>query len=122
MSTRMSHEEHARSWIAAWNARDLEAILAHYADDVVFTADTVKRRWERADGRLAGKAELRKHFERGLEISPQLKFELEAVFYGPDGYAVLYRRENGNRVIDAVVLNADGKACQGRAFYVSAQP
>jgi hypothetical protein len=34
---------------------------------------------------------------------------------------VLYRRENGNRVIDVVVLDADGKARDVRAFYVSAQ-
>ena len=118
----MSHEEHARSWIAAWNARDIEAILEHYADDIDFVADTVKRRWDRPDGRLRGKAELRKHFERGLEISPQLHFELEAVFSGPDGYAVLYRRENGNRTVDTAVLDRDGRICRGRAYYVSAQP
>ena len=28
----------AREWIAGWNARDLAAILAHYADDVIFSS------------------------------------------------------------------------------------
>jgi len=28
---------HAQEWIAAWNAHDLERILAHYADDVELT-------------------------------------------------------------------------------------
>ena len=29
-------EHFAAEWIAVWNSHDLEAILKHYADDVVF--------------------------------------------------------------------------------------
>jgi ketosteroid isomerase-like protein len=29
-------DDFAHEWIGAWNSRDLERILAHYADDVVF--------------------------------------------------------------------------------------
>ena len=112
---------HARSWVAAWNAHDLEAILSHYADDVELQAETVARRWGRTDGRLRGKGELREHFSRGLQLAPNLRFELEDVFTCPRGYAVLYRRENGNRVIDAVTLNAEGKAEKVRAFYTGPQ-
>lgn len=28
----------SREWVAAWNCSDVEAILAHYADDVVFVS------------------------------------------------------------------------------------
>ena len=117
----MTSLEHAESWIAAWNAHDLELILSHYADDVELQANTVARRWGREDGRLRGKEELRQHFRKGLELAPNLHFDLEDVFTSPGGYAVLYRRENGNRVIDAVVLNAQGKAQTVRAFYVDNQ-
>ena len=113
---------HAESWIAAWNRRDLDAILAHYTDDVVFEASTVVRRFGRADGILRGKAELREHFSRGLGLAPQLHFELEAVFTAPSGYAVLYRRENGNRVIDVVEVAEDGRARAVRALYQAEQP
>lgn len=112
---------HAHSWIVAWNAHDLEGILDHYAHDVELQAQTVVGRWGRADGRLRGTSELRQHFSRGLQLAPNLRFDLEEVFTCPGGYAVLYRRENGNRVIDAVVLNSEGKAKDVRAFYVSAQ-
>jgi ketosteroid isomerase-like protein len=37
----------AREWVKAWNDHDLEAILAHYADDVVFHSP----RFEKASGR-----------------------------------------------------------------------
>jgi hypothetical protein len=112
---------HARSWVAAWNAHDLELILSHYADDAELQANTVVRRWGREDGIIRGKAELRQHFRTGLQLAPDLRFELEDVFTCPGGYAVLYRRENGNRVIDTVVLNADGYAQSVRAFYVDTQ-
>ena len=31
----------ARAWIAAWNARDLDSILAHCADGVVFSCNCI---------------------------------------------------------------------------------
>ncbi|HEY1719907.1 MAG TPA: nuclear transport factor 2 family protein [Magnetospirillaceae bacterium] len=111
----------AEHWIAAWNAHDLDAIMSHYAEAVVFRADTVVRRWERADGALRGKAELREHFRRGLELAPTLRFILEEVLSAPDGYAVIYRRDNANRVIDAVDLDTDGKAVRVTAYYAGAQ-
>ena len=37
----------ADAWISAWNGHDLEAIMEHCTDDVVFRADTVIARWQR---------------------------------------------------------------------------
>jgi ketosteroid isomerase-like protein len=108
-------------WIAAWNARDLDRIMGHYADSVVFEANTVVRRWDRPDGRLRGIGELREHFRRGLELAPAIHFELEEVFLAPSGYAALYRRDNGNRVLDVVELNDEGKAEQVKAYYLQEQ-
>lgn len=108
-------------WIDAWNARDLDRIMGHYADSVVFEANTVVRRWDRPDGRLRGIGELREHFRRGLELAPSIHFELEEVFSAPSGYAALYRRDNGNRVLDVVELNDEGKAQQVKAYYLDEQ-
>ena len=66
---------HALSWLDAWNRHDVEEILSHYADDVVFQTATVARRWDKPDGILRGKAELRAHFTKGLELAPDLHFE-----------------------------------------------
>ena len=117
----MRIRSHADAWLAAWNAHDLDAVMACYAEDVDFAAPTVITRWDRDDGRLRGRAELRRHFEFGLELAPALTFTEEALLAGPAGYALLYRRENGNRVLDVVELNSAGEAARVRAFYESPQ-
>jgi hypothetical protein len=111
----------ANSWIESWNSHDLDGIIAHYADEVVFEANTVVVRWNRPDGVLHGAAELREHFRRGLGLSPSLRFDLEEVFTAPSGFAVLYRRENGNRVLDVVELNKENKAVRVKALYLGIQ-
>jgi hypothetical protein len=117
----MEARAHADAWLAAWNAHDLEAIMACYADNVDFVASTVTRRWGKPDGRLRGKPELRGHFELGLQLAPNLTFTEEALLTNPGGYALLYRRENGNRVLDVVELDQDGHAARVRAFYEQQQ-
>ena len=117
----MDVRAHANQWLAGWNARDLDAVMACYADDVDFAAPTVVARWGRADGRLLGKAELRRHFERGMLLAPNLTFTEEAFLTCPGGYSLLYRRENGNRALDVVELDEDGRAGRVRAFYERAQ-
>jgi len=111
----------AEHWIQMWNSRDLDGIMAHYASDIEFEANTVVRRWQRPDGKLHGLSELRRHFQAGLELAPNLHFALESIFTTPGGYAVLYRRDNGNRVLDAVELNGDGLAVRVKAYYAEEQ-
>lgn len=111
----------ADAWIDAWNAHDLEAIMEHYAEEIEFRADTVVARWERADGTLHGKAELREHFRLGLERAPALRFTLRSFLTCPGGYALLYERDNGNLVIDAVEVDARGLAVRVHAYYASEQ-
>ena len=111
----------AERWIQAWNSGNLDEIMAHYATNVEFEANTVVRRGQKADGKLHGLSELREHFRAGLELAPDLHFEMEGLFTAPSGFAVLYRRENGNRVVDVVELDSDGKASRVKAFYAGEQ-
>ena len=110
----------AQNWIKAWNSRDMEEIMSHYADDIDFQSATVIRTLQRPDGRLKGKKDLREHFTRGLANAPKLHFTLEQVFFNPGGYGMLYSRENGNRVIECMELNEQGLVIRSRIFY--AQP
>jgi ketosteroid isomerase-like protein len=117
----MNVRDHADRWLDAWNAHDIEAILDCYASDVELVVSTAVQRWGRADGRLCGRDELRAHFSRGLELAPDLRFTEEGLLVSPDGYALLYRRENGNRALDAVELDANGLARRVHAYYEQAQ-
>lgn len=97
-------------------------MLEHYTDEIVFQAPTVVARWGRVDGTLRGLDELRMHFEKGLELAPGLEFELDQVFASPRGYAMLYHRENGNRVVEAVDIDSSGKATRVCVYYANDQP
>jgi ketosteroid isomerase-like protein len=36
-------KSYADQWVRAWNARDIEAVLDHFHDDVVFTSPVAAR-------------------------------------------------------------------------------
>lgn len=111
--------EAARNWCDAWNRRDLDAIMDHYADDVEFSSPTVVKRWGIADGWLRGKGKVRENFAIGV-AAPDLHFELIDVLLGLNSVCVVYRRENGALVSDLVELNEHGKARRVVACYGSA--
>ena len=116
-SCKCERKSHADRWLAAWNDRDLDRIISCYSADAEFVAPTVVRRWNRPDGTLRGHEELRRHWAKGLELAPNIHFSEEALLYAPGGYALLYRRENGNRVLDVVELDSQGLASRVRAYY-----
>jgi ketosteroid isomerase-like protein len=81
----------AREWLEAWNAHDLERILAHDAEDVVLTSPVAAERLGDPSGVVRGKAALRGHFALGLRVFPDLRFELGDVMWGL-GSVVLHHR------------------------------
>ncbi len=108
----------AIAWIDAWNRRDLDAILTHYADDITLCSPRVVERTGAADGWLRGKDALRAYFARGL-AAPGLRFELVDVTVGVGAMTVVYRRETGVLVTDTSELDGAGRivrmvACYGR--------
>jgi ketosteroid isomerase-like protein len=111
----------AEDWVAAWNARDLERILSHYAEDVVFFSPSVVTRYGEPTGVLRGKHALREHFRRGFEtFGANARFTILDVLSGVSGYTVYYSRENGAAVVDTVVVDALGKGVQVHAHYRAA--
>lgn len=98
----------AAAWVDAWNRRDLEAIVAHYTDDVALCSPRVVERLGAPDGWLRGRAALRAYFAIGLR-NPALRFELVAVTVGVGAMTLVYRRENGALVTDCAELDGDGR-------------
>jgi ketosteroid isomerase-like protein len=115
--TRENAERFAAAWLAAWNAHDLDAILEHYADDVVFTSPFVVELAGRADGTLRGKAELRSYFERGLAAFPDLRFRDLEVRVGAASVCLLYRSVRDLPTAETMVLDEAGQVVRVFAHY-----
>jgi hypothetical protein len=85
----------AREWAAAWNARDLDAVLALFADDVLFTSPLVRRLDPNSDGIVRGKMALRAYWTAGLAKAPDLHFTVRWVMQGIDLLVIGFRNEQG---------------------------
>jgi len=103
-------ERIAGEWIDAFNAHDLDRIMALYADDLEFTSPLIVKRTGRADGTITSKAELRDYFAASLGSGSELRFDLEAVFSGVSSITALYRNHRGEQVSEMKVLDGEGKA------------
>jgi ketosteroid isomerase-like protein len=97
-------ERFAQEWVAGWNSHDLDRILAHYADDVVFRSPVAERLM--GTGVLRGRAALREYWAEGLRRVPNLRFEVVAVRSSVDAVVIDYRNQDGGLV--AEVLRFDG--------------
>jgi ketosteroid isomerase-like protein len=106
----------AQNWVDAWNNRDLDAVMTHYADDVSVCSPLVKRRLNNSDGWLHGKSALRDYFAVGMG-NPDLQFTLKSVHVGVQSMSMVYARENGIQVVDTMELNAHGLTTRMVACY-----
>ncbi|MDM7853684.1 nuclear transport factor 2 family protein [Cellulomonas alba] len=106
------------SWVAAWNAHDLDAVLAHFADDVVFTSPVAARILPETGGVLRGKDELRRYWAEGLRLVPDLHFTVERVFAGVDVLVISYRNQVGS-LVDEVLRFAGGQVVAGHGTYLA---
>src|ERR1700722_6750570 len=106
----------AEEWCDAWNRKDLDAVMAHYTDNVAFSSPTVVKRWGIADGWLHGSIRLRENFAIGIAVEG-LRFDLIDVVIGVRSMCIVYRRETGQVVSDTVELDEQGKAARVVACY-----
>jgi ketosteroid isomerase-like protein len=78
------------TWLGAWNGHDLDAVLAHFAEDVIFTSPVAARVVEGSDGVIRGNAALRRYWREGLTeyriVSEVLKFDGPLVVGGHGTY------------------------------------
>jgi hypothetical protein len=105
------------AWKADWDSRDLDAVMRHYAEDVVLTSPTVVQRSGEPDGTIRGLQAVRAHFARGLEDAPGSHFALEHVLAGMGGYVAVFVRDDGNRAADVIHLDEQGRIGAVSTYY-----
>jgi hypothetical protein len=100
----------AESWIAAWNRRDLDAVLAHYADAAQFVSPVA--------GNLAGrpilrdKKEVEDYWRTALARISSLEFRLDHAAWDE-------RRRELNVVYEANLDGERKRACEIMQFDAS---
>jgi predicted ester cyclase len=103
--------------VAAWNAHDLELILTHYEENVELTSPVAAQLLGTPDGKVAGKANLRAYFQRGLAAYPELHFQLEDVLWGVNSVVLCYLNQKGTRTAEFMELSATGRVARVVANY-----
>jgi steroid delta-isomerase-like uncharacterized protein len=107
----------AQEWLNAWNAHDLEAIMAHYAEDITFYSPFIRQLNNDPAGCIKGKADLKAYFQRALAAYPDLQFEPYHVMEGVDSIVIHYKSVKGLLAAEMMLLNGEGKVCEVRAHY-----
>jgi len=106
-------------WLRDWNSHDLEALLSHYAEDVVFTSPVAAQLLHGSDGNIHGKAELRDYWAQGLRRIPDLHFEVVAYFVGLNTLVINYRNQRGGLVAEFLAFEGS-EIVAGHGNYLSA--
>ena len=96
----------AEQWVTDWNAHDIEALLAHFTDDVVFTSPVAVRLLG-GDGVIRGKQALRAYWTEGIRMIPDLRFEALGVYAGIDTVVINYRNQAGGLVCEVLTFDGD---------------
>lgn len=109
----------AEHWIAAWNAHDLDLILAHYEDAIELTSPVAAQLLGTADGKVTGKANLKAYFRRGLEAYPELHFRLNELLLGVNSVVLYYTNQKGTHTAEFMEFAANGKIARVVANYSS---
>jgi len=110
-------QQFADSWIQAWNSHDLDAVMAHYAPEVVLTSPTAAKLLNDPSGTITGKEAVRSYFERGLKAYPDLTFELLDVMWGISSVVLYYLNQKGTKTGEFMELDAQQKVVRVVANY-----
>lgn len=110
----------AAQWAAAWNARNLDAVLSHFDESVVFSTpkamDTVGR------PTVVGIPAVRAYWEQALQLITALQFTVIRTVWDAEHQelGIIYDRDiNGrrDRALELLGFNANGRVNRGEVFY-----
>jgi len=112
----------AGRWLAAWNAHDVDRIIALYAPHARHTSERVRAVLGSADNCVVGRAAIADYFRRGLARRPALRFEPVSVSTGPRTLAIEYRAvdlDPPQSVIEMLELDTAGLIEHARVYHAT---
>ncbi len=111
----------SQQWVQAWNAHDIEAVLQHFHEDVVFTSPVAAALLPESAGAVRGKPALRAYWNLAVQRAPDLRFAVEGVYEGIDTIVITYRNQNGALVNEVLTFDGD-LVVEGHGTYRAAVP
>lgn len=110
-----------KQWAEAWNAHDVESVLQHFHEDVVFTSPVAAKLLPETAGVISGKAALRHYWTLALQRIPNLRFVVEGIYQGIDTIVIVYRNQDERRVSE-VLRFSDDMVIEGHGTYLVPAP
>jgi hypothetical protein len=120
MTAADAHAQFPSEWIGAWNAHDLDAIVDHYAADVVYRSPFVTSVLGIEGGLITGTAALREYFAASLTRYPELRFVLHGAYWGIDSVVLHYGSVNDLVAAELFIFDAAGLVAEVRAHHTPA--
>jgi ketosteroid isomerase-like protein len=111
----MDVDEFTNDWERGWNSHDLDVIMMHYRDDIVFRSK--KAVPLTGNGEIAGKPALRAYWAAALRQQPALKFQVEDVFVGHQMLVIVYRNHHDTLAAETLYFDDDGYVFQAAACH-----
>jgi ketosteroid isomerase-like protein len=118
VSARIDARTFADRWISEWNGKDLEAVLSHFSESVVFTSPRAKATVGAAS--VQGKSSLREYWTKAIDRIQTIHFALDYVISDGDRVAIVYIAEiDGRRMrcVEFMVFGEDGLVREGEAMH-----
>lgn len=110
----------AESWFKAWNAHDLDGMMAHYAEGIEHSSPFIARyNGDPTCAPLKGKAAVRDYFGRALQRNPTLTFEPMHVAVGVATVLLVYRRMTGEVAAETFAFDARGLVVKSVSHYAA---
>ncbi|OBH04199.1 MULTISPECIES: nuclear transport factor 2 family protein [unclassified Mycobacterium] len=107
----------SQQWVDAWNAHDVDSVLRHFAENVVFTSPVAATLLTETAGVICGKSALRDYWTRALRRVANLRFAVEGVYEGIDTIVIAYRNQDGG-LVSEVLRFSDGLVVEGHGTYL----
>ena len=114
------NEQVAHAWMRAFNAYDVDALVALYADDATHTSPKIRALHPDTDGALRGRDAMARWWRDSNARLPGLRYELTAITANADRVFVEYLRHAPNEVpmpVAEVFDVVDGRIVASRVYH-----
>jgi len=116
----MNAEKFAEEWADAWNRRDVESVLAHFRDDIIFASPTALV--VTGSPVVRGKDALRAYWTTALARSGSIRFSVLRVLWDAARreLAIIYHASIDGRsgtVSENLIFDDDGRVATAEVFH-----